>query len=318
MAVSAQEFQLLERGCRQPRSLKGDPNRLSDCAPSPDRLLQIATTLQSTLDLPELLALFAGQISRELPHAGLHYASGASDTGHVMPEVSIGHVHGHRISYQMDLYGADLGTLSLVRGLPFSMRELDILEHLLGILMHPLRNACLYAAALRSAQTDPLTGLGNRTAFDLAMAREVASAQRHGLPLSLLMIDVDRFKAVNDTYGHLVGDRVLRAVAQTLRSSARDTDQVFRFGGEEFVMILGNTGPEGARVLAERVRARVLDRPVEGITTDPLSVSVSVGLGCLALHSPDGHRDTVSGLLERADRALYRAKNAGRNCVNCE
>lgn len=317
MAVTAQEFQLLQRGCQQPRPASADPGGAPDYAPSPERLLQIATALQSTLDLPEMLALFANQISRELPHAGLHYGASANTEQDRFPAVGIGNLHGHRISYQMDLYGSDLGTLTLVRGLPFSMRELDILEHMLGVLMHPLRNAHLYADALRSAQTDPLTELANRSAFELAVTREVSAAQRHGLPLSLLMIDVDRFKRVNDTHGHLAGDRVLRAVAQTLKDTARDIDQVFRFGGEEFVMILGNTGPAGARVVAERIRAAIAEQTVITNTLE-LAVSVSVGLASLRMHTPEGGGDSVDALIERADRALYRAKNAGRNCVNCD
>ena len=306
------------------------------------RLLQVARSLQATLVLSDLVTAFSSELAEDVPHAGIQFmpsdahklsafgagtppprsgASLRSNGVHTQQEalpILIGEVKDHRISYQMEVFSEALGELVLFRALPFSMRELDHIEHLIGVLMHPLKNALMYAQALRMAQTDPLTGVGNRTAFNVAIRREVAAAARHGLPLSVLLLDVDHFKTVNDAHGHLIGDRVLQAVAGALCAGAREIDQVFRFGGEEFVVVLGNTPCEGAEVVAERLRAAVSNTCVE-TGEQAIGVSVSVGIGCLEPTSgvaSSALESQIDALLEAADQALYCAKNSGRNCVS--
>jgi len=157
------------------------------------------------------------------------------------------------------------------------------------------------------SRTDALTGLHNRRHVQEHLTTCAAAARRHGHPLSVLVVDVDHFKRVNDTVGHAGGDRVLRAVAGALAAAVRTEDVVGRWGGEEFLLVLPHTGPAAARVLAERLRAEVaaLDVEVDG---RPVPVTVSVG-GAGALGPVHGD------LLTLADRQLYAAKDAGRDRV---
>jgi diguanylate cyclase (GGDEF)-like protein len=150
-------------------------------------------------------------------------------------------------------------------------------------------------------QHDSLTGLHNREAFDEALAQELAHAKRHGRPFSLLFMDIDSFKQVNDTHGHQVGDRVLRAVGAMLLSCKRAADLAARYGGDEFLLLLPDTDKEEALVLAERIRARVAGQALEA--DQPLRIRLSCG----AATFPDDGGDDAA-LKKYADDALYRSK----------
>jgi diguanylate cyclase (GGDEF)-like protein len=164
---------------------------------------------------------------------------------------------------------------------------------------------------LRSrAETDPLTGAANRRRFHQALEIECLRFARNRLPLSVLMIDLDFFKDVNDRYGHPVGDTVLRTVAQLLLLSLRKTDLLARYGGEEFSVLLPDTPLSGAMVIAERVRHAIDQKPIVADGC-PLQVSISVGV---ASHADEGEASPEL-LLKKADLALYRAKALGRNRV---
>jgi diguanylate cyclase (GGDEF)-like protein/PAS domain S-box-containing protein len=156
------------------------------------------------------------------------------------------------------------------------------------------------------AVTDALTGLKNRRAFEERLQDEAKRSSRSGLPLSLVMVDVDHFKQFNDSFGHLVGDEVLKAVVGLISERARTTDLVCRFGGEEFAMLLPTTSAEGALVLAESLRSLI-----EHARWERRGVTVSVGIATLHGTVAKG----VEKLVDRADGALYAAKKAGRNCV---
>lgn len=158
------------------------------------------------------------------------------------------------------------------------------------------------------AETDPLTGLLNHAMLDQSVYESIETARRDGMPLCVMMADLDHFKQINDTHGHLVGDGVLREVAARLRSAVRDVDVVGRFGGEEFMVILAKASVETATEIAERVRSRVAGSPirVHGVS---VGITISVGLAVMS------RGDTATTLVERADLALYAAKNQGRNRV---
>ncbi|HEU4641006.1 MAG TPA: diguanylate cyclase [Gemmatimonadaceae bacterium] len=162
------------------------------------------------------------------------------------------------------------------------------------------------------ALTDPLTQTHNRRALMERLTAELERARRYALQLSLLMVDLDHFKAINDTYGHVVGDEVLRSVARTLQREARAVDVVARYGGEEFVVILPETPEEGAVSLAERIRARVGDAlPISAGEYGWLNVTVSIGVATI----PSPRVNSPEELIALADEALYRAKAQGRNRV---
>lgn len=158
------------------------------------------------------------------------------------------------------------------------------------------------------ATTDSLTGLGNRLRLDDAFDHLRARARREGMPLTALMLDLDHFKNVNDRHGHATGDRVLRALAELLRTRIRRSDLAFRLGGEEFLILLPDTRLDAARSLAEELRRSVEQHHVE-VAGRPLQLSTSVGVA--EMDPADGLDD----LLAAADRRLYRAKELGRNRI---
>ncbi|HVT04009.1 MAG TPA: diguanylate cyclase [Thermoanaerobaculia bacterium] len=157
---------------------------------------------------------------------------------------------------------------------------------------------------------DGLTHVYNRHFFDSELRRLFDLAKRHERPLALAMIDLDLFKSVNDTCGHRVGDAVLNEVSTAIAQSIRSSDVLARYGGEEFVLVLPETTLAEAAVLAERVRAGVEGVRIEG-TFGEVRITISIGVAAMAF--PD--TETPAGLVEAADKALYLAKEQGRNCV---
>ena len=146
----------------------------------------------------------------------------------------------------------------------------------------------------------------------------MARGVRTRTPLALVLIDVDRFKLVNDLHGHLAGDRALRAIAHTFRIFLRDYDLAGRFGGEEFALLLPQTSAVDARRIAERVRGHIAAMPISVNDTpdaEPLQITVSIGVAALGLNWDSATGNQLTDLLAGADRALYKAKNAGRNQV---
>ena len=160
----------------------------------------------------------------------------------------------------------------------------------------------------RLSVTDPLTGAGNFRNLSTTLAREVERASRFDRPLSVLMLDLDHFKAVNDTWGHARGDTVLRELARRLGDCVREVDTVARYGGEEFALVLPETDLEGAEMVAQRVVDSVGGEPFTATDWPPITVTVSVGLAAFPLH---GH--SAGDVMRAADRALYVAKSSGRD-----
>ena len=156
--------------------------------------------------------------------------------------------------------------------------------------------------------TDPLLGIFNRRYLDRRIEEEILRAKRHELELSLLMVDIDNFKQVNDSWGHQVGDLVLKHLTQMLATTLRHTDIIARFGGEEFVVLLPHTPELDASRLAEKLRIVVEQTPLHRIPE--LSVTISIGCSCFLQDD-----DNAYSLLERADKAMYFAKREGRNRV---
>ncbi len=271
----------------------------------PDRewLLDLAHALQTTLDTEKLIELFAGQVSNVLTGISVEYWGYKGDIC-----ASFGESYEHACAYNLVLEEANLGTVSFSRPQPFTQSIRAIIENALCSLVYPLRNALLYQDALKVATRDPLTGVNNRMSLTTILKREVDLSHRHGSSLSIIMLDADQFKAVNDVHGHLVGDTALKALAGCIKATVRDSDIVFRYGGEEFLVILSNTDIAGASFLAERLRSAVQDLTIGGEET---SIRITVSLGVATLDAGD---DSIR-LLQKADRAMYQAKSAGRNGV---
>lgn len=191
-----------------------------------------------------------------------------------------------------------------------------------SLLEHTVRYASEHARRLETlrdlAVRDELTGLYNRREMDRLLKVEVSRCQRYGHPVALILLDIDHFKAVNDTFGHLAGDTVLRAIAQLLAQNLRSPDSIARYGGDELVLILPETSASAALLVADRLRLAVaahevtVERPavLGGGQPSRLSLTISVGVACAQVGSY-----TAESLFAAADQALYQAKQRGRNCA---
>ncbi len=191
----------------------------------------------------------------------------------------------------------------------YSELEHGIADLLTAQVAIALQNADLHARVAESALRDPLTGLLNRRFFDEAVETAMANARRAASPLSLIVLDLDRFSAVNNEYGHAVGDAVLLRVARAIKGAVREGDVVVRYGGEEFVVIAPGTDGEGAVVAAERIREAVAASGAEPVDGRLVPLTISAGVACL-VDETDGR-----GLFRAADSALLAAKRAGRDRV---
>jgi len=262
---------------------------------------QLGLQLQTSLEPQRILGTFYREIQRLVPLDALCYLHKSSDL-----RLEFGQRGHHSISYSLSHDGEHLGELIFRRNQRFSEQEQGNLESLLATLLFPMRNALLYRTATQSALRDPLTRTGNRIAMDQTLQREIELSRRHLQPLSVLMLDIDHFKLVNDTHGHSTGDHVLKAVAASIKNQLRNVDMVFRYGGEEFLILLSNTSREAAAMVGERLRFAV---QAEEYLADGHTIVLTVSLGCSTLLPGE----SADSLLRRADSALYVAKREGRN-----
>jgi diguanylate cyclase (GGDEF)-like protein len=209
--------------------------------------------------------------------------------------------------------GTLVGALLLIRthGPPVVDDDRKLAELVAAEAAAAIHNARLYEQTQRLATTDALTNLSNHRYFRDALAMEIARANRLGYALGLLMIDVDNFKRVNDTFGHPVGDDVLRNIAHVLSANLRQTDVAARYGGEEFAIVLPGLGPRGVRAVGEKLRRAVKAlQPLVTKGVPPFQISISIG-GVSAAHPELNAVD----LVRVADSALYEAKRRGRDAV---
>src|SRR6266480_1135898 len=183
--------------------------------------------------------------------------------------------------------------------------QADLLNGVASQAAIAIRHAQLFTAQEENALTDELTKLSNRRALAQRFLQEMQRARRHHNSIAFMMVDIDHFKQVNDTYGHLNGDAVLAELAQILVTGARESDVCARYGGEEFALILHETTESGARVLAERIRAKV------AAATFPGGLKLTISIGVAATDEAA----LFTQLIDRADQALYAAKQSGRNQV---
>jgi diguanylate cyclase (GGDEF)-like protein len=211
--------------------------------------------------------------------------------------------------------GAVVGAIALYRrcgedptGREFDTADEDALGTLAGQASIALDNVQLHQEAQRLSTTDPLTGVWNFRYLSMSLAREIERSNRFDRPLAVLMLDLDHFKQVNDTYGHARGDAVLRELAERVQEQIREVDTFARYGGEEFVVVLPETTLEGAAQLAERICAGVRRAPFRTDGEEPLEVTISIGGAAFPIHG-----SSPATLMRAADKALYEAKALGRD-----
>lgn len=268
-------------------------------------LRNLTLRLQTSLELDRVLGMFFSEVRALIPLVALVYQHVETDF-----RLQLSEAEGRGITYRLSHEGECLGELRLFSHMPFSETALEQLEKAISCLHFPLCNALLYRRVVQASLKDPLTGAGNRVALEHALSRDMDMARRYGQALSVIMLDMDHFKSLNDTYGHHAGDAALRAVALLLREQLRNIDMSFRFGGEEFVVLLANTDARAAALVGERIRSAVEQLP---LLVGDRTIRLSASLGCATYQLGE----TQQALLQRADRALYEAKRGGRNrlCV---
>ncbi|MCK4387932.1 MAG: sensor domain-containing diguanylate cyclase [Dehalococcoidia bacterium] len=213
----------------------------------------------------------------------------------------------HSIAY-LPLIAKDkaIGSLIVASRHPnaYSKRHIMFLEHLASQIAMPIENSQLYAEVAEKARIDGLTGLLNRRSLDEVMASEISRCSRYGGVFSLIIIDLDNLKAFNDNYGHLAGDNLLREIGNLMRNSIRNADQAFRYGGDEFAILLPNTSIDAANRVAERTRKQAASK----VTAGNIQITASLGLA-----SWPANGISANEVIEAADMALYHAKRSGGN-----
>jgi len=263
----------------------------------------ISSALQTTLEFNELISIFTNRIESMIHHSAFIYTNTEFEL-----EIKSGVFTRHSCSYALKVEQQQLGELKLMRNHKFSNTEIQLLESLLCCLIYPLKNATSFHQALKMAYTDPLTQAKNRSSFNDTVTREISLAARNAKNLSLIFLDIDNFKAINDAHGHDCGDIALTSVAKWVKESLRDSDVIFRFGGEEFVILLSNTDIHGAELLAERIR-NTIERHTLAYGMKAINITASLGVSSLRAD------DTTETFVKRADNAMYTAKTNGRNQI---
>ena len=262
--------------------------------------------LQSTLDINILIELFDNELKKMVSHDYLNYKNSIENIN-----INLGEIIKEKLIFNLKINNNSLGKFVIARNTKFNKWEINEIKNLMSVLVQPINNALLYRQAITNASIDPVTKLNNRTLFNKIINQEIDFAQRYDQKLLLMMIDLDNFKKINDNFGHNIGDVLLNLLGQELTKFMRRSDLVFRYGGDEFCIILRNSILDGAKKLANRVRNNIDENE---FNCNDVKIKISVSIGLAKLHDDD---DSIT-FIERADKLLYKAKNAGRNNVIAE
>jgi diguanylate cyclase (GGDEF)-like protein len=208
--------------------------------------------------------------------------------------------------------GRTIGVVQVInrRGGRFTQTDLEMLMTMVEPCAIAIENAILFQRTEQLTITDDLTKLFNSRYLNVYIGREIKRCKRHGIPLSIIFLDLDGFKSVNDQHGHLAGSRTLTEVGGILAEAVRESDILARYGGDEFVVVLPETPPGGALVIAERIRRAIASHPF--LRDEGLEARISASFGIASY--PD-HALTPEGLIQKADQAMYRVKEKDKNGI---
>ena len=256
--------------------------------------------LQTTLDVEQILGIFLRAIAN-------HYKINTVelDTYHGKFQATNGRKSKQSMTLPIRINDRLMARISYFSDRPITDVLMTSLTSYQKKLVYPLRNALAFWQLQQMALKDPLTGIGNRAMYDDTFERQVQHAARFKEPFVLMLLDLDNFKQVNDNHGHLMGDEILTTFVHIVSDCLRVTDQMFRFGGDEFAVILEKENLETAKIVASRVNLAIRNHPLF------VKYKVSTSIGCAVYNKDDAPTD----LFARADKALYAAKNAGKNCM---
>jgi diguanylate cyclase (GGDEF)-like protein len=281
-----------------------------------DRVLEVKSTFPEDPELDGLTLPFGeGACGRAAELQRVVYVPDVNDPSSIFARRGLmpGHDSGALLCVPMVHTNSVLGVLNFRRPevASFAPEELELLTAVADQAATAVKNAVLHAEAVKLTMTDPLTGVPNRRHLFARLELEMARAQRFGTPLSILMVDIDHFKRLNDTEGHRAGDESLRQVCDVLRARVRKVDTLARYGGEEFMLVLSNVSKEDAHEVAEKLRRAVVEAPQLAVATQPTGhITVSIGVASFPTDATD-----QDPLVDCADAALYASKRGGRNRV---
>lgn len=262
-----------------------------------------AALLQTTLDIKEMLNLFSHEINETVPHSGIQYSHTESLTN-----ISVGRSTKQKCKFQLLVEKQQLGEITFSSGKPFTQKQSAQLEFLLASLVYPLRNALQYLSSFQASVTDTLTGKNNRFIMSTCLKHEIASYRRYKTPFTMLIVDVDALKDINESHGRKAGDKTIKATADIISECLRDSDTLIRYAGDEFVIILSNTTLSGAHNIAEHIRDVIENTQIIN-KGKIINFTVSVGGACIS------SRDNGNSLLAKSYEALRHSKRDGRNCT---
>lgn len=261
--------------------------------------LVLLEQLQTSLDLEKVINMFAMEAAKFVDFSGLYFKN-----GQITQSIRGSRKGKSERQFELKIAGEFIGILTYSINSPISLTNYKILDELHQYLVYPLKNAIQYHQAMQLAMQDSLTNLGNRRYFDEQLKRAMHHANRQRSHVGLIICDLDKFKVINDNFGHQVGDKILINFANALRSSVRDSDSVFRFGGDEFSIIVESASDQSLIVIESRIN--------NALCQDALlaKYDISTSLGMTFMSRDDNEKT----FFERADKLLYQNKlSCGHN-----
>jgi diguanylate cyclase (GGDEF)-like protein len=256
--------------------------------------------LQTTLDIQQLLDIYLSAIGTSFKFCAVEL-----DTYHGKFKSGKAVEKAKSITLPLHINDSLMGRVTYYSAKPVSDIMLSSLSNYQKVLAYPLRNALAFLQLQQMALKDPLTGIGNRAMYDEVVNRKIQKAQRTNEHFTLMVMDLDNFKQVNDKHGHLMGDEILTSFVSVVQECLRGSDEMFRFGGDEFAIVLDQEGLEAAKLVAARIH-HVISQHLMFVK---YGVSTSIGCACFK------EADSATDLFARADKALYAAKDAGKACM---
>ena len=258
------------------------------------RKLILAEQLQTSLDLTGLLNIFSMEAAKLVDFSGLYFKK-----GHLTAQARGSKTAKNERLFELKINQQYIGTLTYAINSPISLAHYKTLTELHQLLIYPINNAIAYQKAMSLAMHDELTSLGNRRYFDQQIKRAMHHANRQVSQLGLMMCDLDKFKSINDNHGHFIGDQVLIEFSSALKASVRDSDSVFRFGGDEFAVIIEDASEKSLFIIEKRM--------ADSLNSYPLLAKYQVA--CSSGFTFMIRDDNEQSFFERADAILYRKKN---------
>jgi diguanylate cyclase (GGDEF)-like protein len=257
------------------------------------QVIAIMNQLQTTLDIDEILAILATEAAKYIDFSGLYFKNKQ------ISKTMRGSRRGKKEStFDLKINDQFIGTLSYGINTPINLTNYRVLEQLHQCFLHPLKNAITYYSAMQLAMQDALTGLGNRRYFDEQLKRAMHNANRHHSLVGLVLGDLNKFKSINDNFGHNTGDLVLKEFASILRHCIRESDSLFRFGGDEFAIIVENANENALTLIEQRVNLALANN----------ALLSKYQLGCSLGSTFMSNSDNEESFFKRADEILYRNK----------